>query len=87
MAARATRVLGVAKKSLFQSLTEMSDENAKEFGKEIDRCYSAKVAIEDDDSAVIFGDLHSNLVGGRSSNETIIMQHIYRAETRQSSSL
>ena len=58
MAARSNRILrGIAKKSLFQSLAEMSDEDAVEIGKELDRCYRAKVAIEDDDSALIFGDL------------------------------
>ena len=74
MAARSSRVLGgVAKNSLFQRLTEMSDEDVVEFGQELDKCYRAKVAIENDDSAVIFGDLHSKLVGGRTSKETIVM--------------
>ena len=32
-----------------------------------------QVAVKDDDSAVIFGDLHSKLAGGRSSKDTIVM--------------
>ena len=45
MASRAHRVLGaVAKKSLFQSLVEMSDEEAVELGQEINKCYRVKVA-------------------------------------------
>ena len=44
-------------------------------GEEIARAYRAKVAEEDnnDDSAVIFGDLHSKLSGGRSTRETIVL--------------
>ena len=38
-----------------------------------ENCYRAKAAIEDDDSAVIFGDLHSKLMGGKTSKETIVM--------------
>ena len=62
----------MAKKTLFQSLTETSEEDVTEFGRELDKCYRAKVALEDDDSVVIFCDLHSKLTGGRSSKETIL---------------
>ena len=74
LASRTYRVLGaVAKKSVFQDLKEMTDEEVEELGQEIDKCYRVKVAqTEDDDTAVIFGDLHSKLSGGRSSKETII---------------
>ena len=77
--ARSSRFLGaqaVAKKALFQSLSELSEEEVAEFGREIDRCYRAKVAVEDDDSAVIFGDLHSKLAGGRSSKESIMLDSV-----------
>ena len=63
----------MAKKTLLQSLTETSEEDVAEFGRELDKCYRAKVAVEDDDSAGIFGDLHSKFAGGRSSKETIVM--------------
>ena len=51
----------------------MSNEDAVEIGKELDRRYRAKVAIEDDDSALILGDLHAKLVGGKTSKETIVI--------------
>ena len=45
--ARASRVLGaMAKKTLFQNLSELSEDEVAEFGREIDRCYRAKVAVE-----------------------------------------
>ena len=78
--ARASRVLGaVAKKTLFQTLSELSEDEEAEFGrgigKEIERCYRAKVAVEDsnEDSAVIFGDIHTKLSGGGSTRETIVL--------------
>ena len=52
----------------------MSDEEVVELGQDIDKCYRVKVAqTEDDNTAVIFGDLHSKLSGGRSSKETIVL--------------
>ena len=68
-------VLGdTAKKSLFQKLQTLSEEDVSELGREIDRCYRAKTATEEsDETAIIFGDLHSSLTGGRSSKEVVVM--------------
>ena len=53
-------------------------EYGKEIGKELERCYRAKTAWEDnEDSAVIFGDPYSKLSGGRSSRETIVLDSGY----------
>ena len=67
------RKTSMAKKSLFQALNKMSEEDAVEFGRKLDRCYKAKLAVDEDDSAVIFGDLHTKLVGAKSSRETMVM--------------
>ena len=63
------RYKGLAKKTLFQNLSELSEDEVAEFGREIDRCYRAKVAVDDgnDNSAVIFGDIHTKLSGGRTT--------------------
>ena len=47
MASRTHRVLGnMAKKSLFQELNEMTEEETEELGYQVDKCYRAKVAQE-----------------------------------------
>ena len=74
MASRSSRVLGgLAKKSLFQELNSLSEEEIVEIGREMDRCYKAKTAVEEEDSAMTFGELHSKLVGERSSREAMLM--------------
>ena len=39
----------------------------------MDRCYKAKTAVEEEDSAMTFRELHSKLVGGRSYREAMLM--------------
>ena len=75
LASRNHRVLGnIAKRSLFQELNEMTEEETEELGQQIQKCYRAKVAQEsDEDTAIIFGGIHSKLAGGRSSTETIVL--------------
>ena len=73
---RYNRVLGeTAKKSLlFEHLNSISEEESEQLGVEIERVYRAKTASEGDgDTAVIFADLHSKLVGGRKTREIAVM--------------
>ena len=66
MRSRTYRVLGdTAKKSLYQKLNTISEDELEQLGEEIERCYRAKDGNED--TAVIFADLHSKLVGGKKS--------------------
>ena len=47
-------------------------------GDEIQRAYRAKTVADDyDETAVIFADLHSKLVGGRKSTEVAVMDSGY----------
>ena len=50
-------------------------EYCREIGEELQRCYKAKTAAgeENEDTTVIFGDLHSKLSGGRITRETIVL--------------
>ena len=73
---RMTRVLGgnTAKKSLFQYLNTISEDEGEKLGEEIERCYRAKTVSDGtEDTAVVFADLHSKLAGGRKSREIAIM--------------
>ena len=72
---RTYRVLGdTAKKSLYQKLNTISEDELEQLGEEIERCYRAKTASDgNDDTAVIFADLHSKLVGGKKSKEVAVM--------------
>ena len=69
------RVLGdTAKKSLFQYLNTISEEDGEKLGEEIDRCYRAKTAsAEDTETAVVFADLHNKLSGGKKTREIAVM--------------
>ena len=69
------RVLGdSAKKSLFQFLNTISEDEQEQLGEEIDRCCRAKTASDvNEDTAVIFADLHSKLVGGKKTREIAVM--------------
>ena len=71
-----TRVLGgnTAKKSLFQYLNTISEDEGEKLGEEIERCYRAKTVSDGtEDTAVVFADLHSKLAGGKKSREIAIM--------------
>ena len=72
---RTTRVLGdTAKKSLFQYLNTISEDEGEKLGEEIERCYRAKTASDvNEDTAVIFADLHNKLAGGKKSREIAVM--------------
>ena len=69
------RVLGkTARESLHQKLNTISEDELVVMGDEIQRAYRAKtVADDNDETAVIFADLHSKLVGGRKSTEVAVM--------------
>ena len=59
---------------MFEHLNSISEEESEQLGEEIERVYRAKTASEGDgDTAVIFADLHSKLVGGRKTREIAVM--------------